>query len=230
MIHDWIVNARASEHMTTQRNWFSSLKMIEPNTWGIDLVKNQKLWADDVGTIHVNCLVKGSWDKRVLKGILYMPFMKKNLFSIGQTINKGLVITYRNNIWFFINVEGEGKVVMIGIKSSNLYKLQIKVLPSKFVRPTKWLQLSNFVLFGNSRTNNSLQTWHNHFGHIHFGMIMQMTKNKMVTNMPFSDKEEIKLCEGCALGKIHHQFIQQVLRLQDPKKLESFFIQTFVVQ
>jgi hypothetical protein len=37
--------------MTTQRDWFSSLKMIEPNTWGVDLVNNQKLCAHGVGTI-----------------------------------------------------------------------------------------------------------------------------------------------------------------------------------
>ncbi len=28
--------------MTNQRYWFSSLKMIEPNTWGVDLANNQK--------------------------------------------------------------------------------------------------------------------------------------------------------------------------------------------
>jgi len=37
--------------MTTQRDWFSSLKMIEPNTWVIDFVNNKKLWAHGVGTI-----------------------------------------------------------------------------------------------------------------------------------------------------------------------------------
>jgi hypothetical protein len=73
----------------------------------------------------------------VLERAFYVLFLKKNIFSVGQTTNKGLVITYRKNIWFFTNVEGEGKVVMIGIKSSNLYKLQIKVLPSKFVPNTK---------------------------------------------------------------------------------------------
>jgi hypothetical protein len=37
--------------MTIQRDWFSSLKMIEPNTWGVELVNNQKLWAHGVGAI-----------------------------------------------------------------------------------------------------------------------------------------------------------------------------------
>ncbi len=41
-----------------------------------------------------------------------MPFLKKNNFSIGQAIDKRLVITYRKNTCFFINAKGEGKVVM----------------------------------------------------------------------------------------------------------------------
>jgi hypothetical protein len=38
----------------------STLKMIEPNTWGVDIVNNQKFCAHGVGTIHVNCLGNGS--------------------------------------------------------------------------------------------------------------------------------------------------------------------------
>jgi hypothetical protein len=62
--------------MTDQRYWFSSLKMIEPNTWAIDLANNQKLWAHGVGIIHVNYLASGKWHKHVLGGVIYMPFLK----------------------------------------------------------------------------------------------------------------------------------------------------------
>jgi hypothetical protein len=82
-IHDWIADANASEHMTNQRDWFSSLKMIEPNTWGVDLANNQKLWAHGVGIIHVNYLVSGKWHKHVLEGVLYVSFLKIFFFSIG---------------------------------------------------------------------------------------------------------------------------------------------------
>ncbi len=57
IIHDWIIDANVSEHMINPRDWFSSLEMIEPNTWGVDLANNQKFWAHRVGTIHVNHLV-----------------------------------------------------------------------------------------------------------------------------------------------------------------------------
>ncbi len=132
-----------------------------------------------------------------------MPFLKKNMFLIGQVVNKGLVTTYINNTCFFIDARGEGKLVMIGNRSSKLYKLQIKVVPLELVPNTKWPKLNNFALFGNSRIDNNLQTWHNHFGHIHFGMSLQTTKNGMVMNMPFGAKDDIKLCEGCVLGKNH---------------------------
>jgi hypothetical protein len=60
-IHDWIIDSGALKHMTNQRYWFSSLRMIEPNTWGVDLANNQKFWVHGVGNIRVNCLVNGSW-------------------------------------------------------------------------------------------------------------------------------------------------------------------------
>jgi len=161
--------------------------------------------------------------KCVLEGNLDVFFLKKVLFSIDQATNKGLVITYINNTCFLTNVGGEGKVVMIRVKSSKLYKLQIKVVPSELIPNTKWPKLCNFALFGNSRTCNNLSTWHYRFGHIHFGMILQMAKSGMVTNMPLSDKEEIKLCEGCVLGKNHSQPYPTNVEASRSKKARKFF-------
>ncbi len=60
-------------------------------------------------------------------------------------------------------------------------------------------------------------------------MILQMVKSGMVMDMPLSDKE-IKFCESYVLGKNDRNHIQQMLRLQDPRKLESFSIWTYVIQ
>ncbi len=78
-----------------------------------------------------------------------MLFLKKILFSIGQVVDKGLITTYIKNTCFLTNSGKEGKVVMLGVKFGKLYKLHIKVVPSKFVPNTKWPKLSNFDLFGN---------------------------------------------------------------------------------
>lgn len=71
--------------------------MNKPNTWGVYLADNQKFGPHGVGTVHVNCLVNGSWNKCVLEGVLYVPFLKKNMFSIGQAIDKRFVTTYIKN-------------------------------------------------------------------------------------------------------------------------------------
>ncbi len=52
-----------------------------------------------------------------------MPFLKNFVFSIGQAIDKGLLITYKKNTYFLIDAKGEGKVVMTIIISCKLYKL-----------------------------------------------------------------------------------------------------------
>jgi hypothetical protein len=54
-------------------------------------------------------------------------------------------------------------------------------------------------------------------------MILQMAKNGMVTNMPLSDKEEIKLCEGCVLGKNHSQLYPTNVEGSRSKKAGKFF-------
>jgi hypothetical protein len=36
-----------------------------------------------------------------------MPFLKKNMFLIGQVVNKGLVTTYINNTCFSLMLEGK---------------------------------------------------------------------------------------------------------------------------
>ncbi len=41
-IHDWILDVSISKHVTDQKDWFSSLTMIEPNTRGKNLANNQK--------------------------------------------------------------------------------------------------------------------------------------------------------------------------------------------
>jgi hypothetical protein len=38
-------------------------------------------------------------------------------------MDKGLITTYKKNIYFLIDVKGEGKVVMTRIRSCKLYKL-----------------------------------------------------------------------------------------------------------
>jgi hypothetical protein len=54
-------------------------------------------------------------------------------------------------------------------------------------------------------------------------MIVQMAKSGMVMDMPLSDKEEIKLCEGCALGKNHCQPHPTSAKASRYKKVGEFF-------
>jgi hypothetical protein len=50
-----------------------------------------------------------------------------------------------------------------------------------------------------------------------------MAKSGMVTNMPPSNKEEIKLCEVCVLGKNHSQPYPTNVEASRSKKARKVF-------
>jgi hypothetical protein len=53
-------------------------------------------------------------------------------------------------------------------------------------------------------------------------MILQMVKSGMVMDMPLNDKEEIKLCESCVLGKNHPQPCPTNAKASRSKKARKF--------
>jgi hypothetical protein len=115
-----------------------------------------------------------------------VPSFKKNLILIGQAIDKEFIVTHDKNTCFLIVEKGQGKVVMIKIGSSKLYKLQIEMILNIIPKKT-WLNPTNqYAFFGISTNNNNLQMWHECFGHVHHGTILITMKNEMVTNIQFT--------------------------------------------
>jgi len=55
--------------------------------------------------------------------VLYIPLLKKNLFLVGQVVDKGVATTCTRNKCLCTTQEGKGEVVLTGIRLGKLYRL-----------------------------------------------------------------------------------------------------------
>ena len=84
----WYVDSRASNHMTSQEEWFSYLE--KPKKQGV--VKT----GDDTPHIikHVGEVPRGHvGQKGKLMNMLHVPTITKNLVSVEQIVDQGMEVT-----------------------------------------------------------------------------------------------------------------------------------------
>lgn len=126
----WFAHSSATEHMTEHREWFSTFEPIAPGTWSVKVADDRQLWVRGVGNIEIIRTIDGKQRNGLLHKVLYIPELRRNLFSIGLTSKAGLSFqTFGEQCALYRNF-GKGPKVMEGRQIGNLYKLNIKpVIP-----------------------------------------------------------------------------------------------------
>jgi len=98
--------------------------------------------VEGYGEIKVLVLVNGQWEPRILENVLYVPKLKKNLYSIGTATNKNLKVVFKENK---LEIYGN-RVLAVGIKQANYcYKMLFRTV-------------RNFQ--ANVLASNSVMLWH----------------------------------------------------------------------
>ena len=69
--------------------------------------------ARGVGTILIRKFVNGRWENGRIKNMLYVPKLKKNLFSVGVCTDLGYEFNFKRNE---VYVSGKDGIVAKGIK------------------------------------------------------------------------------------------------------------------
>lgn len=85
---DWLGDSAASKHMSHRLDWFTTYHRNNGDETTVQIGDNSHIEVEGHGTIEILALVKGEWEPRTLENVLYVPKLKKNLFSIGTTTNK----------------------------------------------------------------------------------------------------------------------------------------------
>ncbi len=147
--------------------------------------------------------------------MLYVPEIHLNLFSQGKALDKNKTLTSNKEKCEFVR---DGKIVLIGVRESNLFKLVINVIGEKksfsMSKETnldgnselrRWVESSDskhkscILTRGNASHKVSLLTWHERLGHQNIGYVKQFHKT---FNIGFDGKSEF-FCEACMYGKHH---------------------------
>lgn len=77
----WLTDSGASAHITFQKDWFAEFRQIEGDT--VSLGDDGVCAIEGVGKIRVKKLVNGTWQDGTIENVLFVPSVKKNLFSVG---------------------------------------------------------------------------------------------------------------------------------------------------
>ncbi|KAL5724118.1 hypothetical protein ACHQM5_007419 [Ranunculus cassubicifolius] len=177
----WYIDTGCSNHMTGDKSIFSNLD--ESFQTSVKFGDNSAVAVEGKGEIQIR-----TRDNTVQKvsNVFYVPFLKTNLLSVGQLIEKGYVITIKEGSCQ-IHDPKKGVIAVVKMAANRLFPLSLD-------------HASQSCL--SAKVQNSSWLWHYRYGHLHFGALRTLHTKNMVIGLP-----EILLpsqvCEECVVGKQH---------------------------
>jgi hypothetical protein len=179
---NWVMDSGASHHMTSNRDLFTTFTNFDKPT-SVELGNNHIIYAEGRGTIQMELEVKNRRMNGTLTDVLYVPKLRKNLFSIGKAISKDLTLQIQQNEATIYN---RRKPVMQATKRNSLYFINGHAISHQ----------------ANVTTTSDIETqlWHRRLGHIGTTNLEYMIKNNSVNGLP-KLTGSCDFCESCAINK-----------------------------
>lgn len=193
----WIMDSGASAHMTHKREFFSELRDADINTI-VKLGNNQELVVKGVGIVRIKKLINDKWFESVINDVLFIPDLRKNLFSEGVVTAKGMKIVKENDS---ASVYENGCLVACAVKeANNLYRLLFETIVPEI----------------NVVTKTDVKVWHDRLGHINNKALKDVFDRGLIKNVDITDVEHF-FCEACMYGKQHKLPINKSVSPRDMK-------------
>ena len=117
----WYLDSCASFHITGDKELFSDLEEKDLQMH-IEMGDNGLYSATRIGSITFE---RDLGKPFLLKDVMHVPGLKKNLVSIAMLEDKGYDIGFRNGK-YFLRHKTMGQPKRIGIRVKNLYKLEVE--------------------------------------------------------------------------------------------------------
>lgn len=181
----WLTDSGASRHMTYRRDWISNYR---PNKDGgkVSLGDGEECDIAGEGVVYVKKYTNGLWCDARIENVLYIPNLKKNLFSVGACTKKGFEVNFTREC---VNVTRERKVVASGVRQDNdIYRMCFRV--------------SQFRAEEANVSEHNLRVWHERLGHVDKRAIRELVKKGLVHGVTMTNTNDF-VCEMCRLGKAH---------------------------
>jgi len=142
-------------------------------------------------------MINSEWRKSRLENVLYVPALRKNLFSIGSSVEKGYRVVFNQRHVIFLRNQTE---YARGYKhASQTWWMLFRV------KPPQVSEVANL--------STSLQKWHERMGHVNKRTITNMTQNNSVSGVKLSDKKNT-FCKARQLGKCRVSFKSQETKIK----------------
>ncbi|MCO5579689.1 hypothetical protein L7F22_033547 [Adiantum nelumboides] len=178
---NWVIDSAVSTHMFASRVFFCRYEGYqEPST--MYLGDNGTIDATGIGDVEVE-LLNGLTG--VIKGVLHVPKLARNLLSVGAMADMGVCVEFKRNNCV---ISRNGDVLLNGKKEKGLYKVKLPRVEHK-------------AMMAATREEKTLEKWHRRLGHRSHATIKLMKEKNMVHGLEgaMEGKEE---CRECALDKM----------------------------
>ncbi|KAL9444243.1 hypothetical protein AB3S75_017429 [Citrus x aurantiifolia] len=173
---DWLIDSGCTNHMSFDESLFKEVNKSEVSR--VKVGNGQYIEVKGKGTVAI----KSSAGIKLIYDVLLVPKIDRNLLSVGQLLEKGYSVVFKNNMCVITDPNG---VVLFSVKmNSKSFSLSWNKDESSAYQCTL----------------NHAELWHKRMGHFHYSALDYMQKNDLVHGMTFNGGGA-SVCEVCQLGK-----------------------------
>lgn len=136
----WVADSGATHHMSDQLSYFHNFQSIKEGTRSVTGIGGKELSVLGIGDIHIKTTVNGKNQKTILSGVLYIPDLRTNLFSIVSATSNGAEVRFINNEIIIVKnemIEITGKRIGTSLYSLDIIALESKLMEQKGNPTTK---------------------------------------------------------------------------------------------
>lgn len=206
----WITDSGASRHITFRREWLTDYKSNDHKDT-VSLGDNRLREVCGEGTVLIEKFINGQWLKARIENVLYVPSLKKNLFSVGACTKKGFQVVFNGDKVVFVR---DNTAQAVGYKQfNNIYYMLFKVNANEKRYETSIREADVSVV--------NLQELHNRLGHLNKAMLKTIVDKQTVEGIKLSNADDF-FCEPCQFGKSHKLQFKVVNEINRSWKLGEY--------
>lgn len=180
----WLADSGASKHMTFRKDFFTSLNPIS-EIHHEKIADDKLLPTEGSGTIVITEHISGKFVERELHNVLYVPEMRRNLFSVA-TINDKQFSFHAYEKFCEVR-DKDGKLSSSGVRRGNPFKMLFRV---------KMPEQCNVA----EPKQGTLKLWHERMGHINVRALLNTSKVLGDRELVLEKDEDFE-CTACIMGK-----------------------------
>ena len=184
----WIVDSGATHHMCNERKLFTTVHDVNGSK-EISLGDSSKISVDLEGNVELDFLHKNGVTECDLQGVLCVPDMARNLFSVTTCMEQG------NDVHFYsskmeCHITSNGRLMGTAKLRGGLWELDCKA-------PSRRSKHSYVAAAG-----GDLKKWHLRFGHLGEDSLKRLSSKGMTIGLSLKPSENGLHCLECAAGKM----------------------------